>query len=475
MHGKVSLPMTASLRYILWNPFMENITGVPAIEVLGKGADEMSPRLRLAGADHLLERALAGETMESADFSLIIPKSGKQVWVKAIYSPLTDTDGVIFGVIGVVQDTTTRKVMEYALQTTIVQLVESESKYRNVFNAKNDPLLLVEPRSRRILDLNDAAAAVYGYSREEMLELSLPELYAEPGETGQESPLPVSQVWTGHHRKKDGTLFPVDVSSSYADVKGNSVLILSVRDLSSVQRIADSLRLANAKLNLLMGITRHDVLNNLTAVMGYNSILKKDSTDSTILEMLDRQETALMSMRHQIEFTREYDELGVKSPRWQNIKDIASRSYSQFMNTVKFTCDANDLEVYADPMLERVFYNLFDNTFRYGQGLTKIRISCKQQDSDLLLFFEDDGPGVPDEDKERIFIRGYGRHTGLGLFLAREILAITRIEIHENGEYRRGARFEFRIPKGSYRFASAGSRDLPKRERYPLHPVPVKP
>jgi PAS domain S-box-containing protein len=384
--------------------------------------------------------------------------------VKVIYSPLKDSDGVIFGVIGIVQDTTARKVMEYALQTTIVQLVESESKYRNVFNAKNDPHLLVEPRSRRILDLNDAAAEVYGYSREELLEMSLPDLYAEPDVTGQESPLPVSQVWTGHHRKKDGTLFPVDVSSSYAEVKGDSVLILSVRDLSSVQRIADSLRLANVKLNLLMGITRHDVLNNLTAVMGYNSLLKKDLSDPAIIDMLDKMETALGSMRHQIEFTREYDELGVKTPRWQNIREIASRSYSQFMNTVAFSCDTGDLEIYADPMLERVFYNLFDNTFRYGHGLSKIRIYCEQKDSDLLLFFEDDGPGVSDEDKERIFIRGYGRHTGLGLFLAREILAITRIEIHENGEYSKGARFEFTIPKGSYHFGKSPVQGSPAEQ-----------
>jgi hypothetical protein len=216
--------------------------------------------------------------------------------------------------------------------------------------------------------------------------------------------------------------------------------------------------------------------------MGYNSLLKKDVSDPGCIEMLDRQETALKSIRHQIEFTREYDELGVKSPRWQNVSEIASRSYSQFMNTATFTCDTGELEIYADPMLERVFYNLFDNTFRYGQGFSKIRISCKQKDQDLFLFFEDDGPGVSDEDKERIFIRGYGNHTGLGLFLAREILAITRIEILETGEYRKGARFEFRIPKGSYRFtnpAGPGSDDEKDKMKNPtgqsLPATPVVP
>jgi PAS domain S-box-containing protein len=440
------------LRYILWNRFMENLTGMPATEVLGKGAIEMFPRLKLAGADHLLERALAGETVESSDFSLLVPRSGKQNWVKVIYSPLTDTNGGVFGVIGIVQDTTARKVMEYALQTTIVQLVESESKYRNVFNAKTDPLLLIDPDSCRILDLNDAAAGVYGYTRDAMLAMSVPDLYAEPDETCQTPALPVPQVWTGYHRKKDGSLFPVDVSSAYVDVKGHQVQILSVRDLSSVQRIADALRLANTKLNLLMGITRHDVLNNLTAVMGYNSLMKRDISDSGIVDMLDKQETALKTMRHQIEFTREYDELGVKAPRWQNLNDVASRSYAQFMNTVEFSCTTGDLEIYADPMLERVFCNLFDNTFRYGEGTSHIQLSFIRDDPDLLVVFEDNGPGIAEENKDRIFVRGYGRHTGLGLFLAREILAITRIEIRETGEYLKGARFELRVPRGSYRF-----------------------
>ena len=459
------------LRYILWNRFMENLTGVPAAEVLGKGASEMFPKLKLAGADDLLERALTGETVESSDFSLLIPRSGKQAWVKVIYSPLTDTDGAVFGVIGIVQDTTARKVMEYALQTTIIQLVESESKYRNVFNAKNDPLLLVDPENRRILDLNDAAAGVYGYSRDEILGMSFSELCAEPGETGQVSPLPVPQVWTGHHRKKDGTVFPVDVSSAYVDVKGNPVLILSVRDLSSVERIADALRLANAKLNLLVGITRHDVLNNLTVVMGYNALLKKDIADPGIIEMLEKQETSLMAMRRQIEFTREYDELGVKSARWQNIREITSRSYTQFMNTVEFTCDTGELEIYADPLLERVFYNLFDNAFRHGDGVSKIRISCGQQGSDLILAFEDDGPGVSEEDKDRIFIRGYGKHTGLGLFLAREILAITRIEIREDGKPGKGARFELLVPKGSYRFMAYANPGVPAEQDETSLPV----
>ena len=444
-----------NLRYILWNRFMENLTGIPAQKVLGKRASELFPVLRVAGADLLLERALGGETVESPDFSFMTPMTSKQVWVRVIYSPLTDAGSAISGVIGVIQDTTARKVMEYALQTTIVQLMESESKYRNVFNAKNDPLLLVSPATRVIVDLNEAACRLYGWTRDEMLGMSLLDLIAGPDtrEDSDLSKLPVSL--TQNHRRKNGSVFPADISADSFELKGSQVMIVSVRDLTGLQKIAESLRIANAKLNLMIGITRHDVLNNLTAVMGYNELLREDNVDPHVKEMLAKQEKAIATIRNQIEFTREYDDLGIRPPQWQNVCATAMRAYHQFVNTITFTCTTGDLEVYADPLLERVFYNLFDNSFRYGEGITSINITFEQRPEGLVLFFEDDGRGIPTEDKDRIFARGFGRHTGLGLFLAREILTITRISIKETGRYRKGARFEFVVPEGAYRFTNA--------------------
>ena len=253
-----------NLRYVLWNRFMEDLTGIPAKKVLGKRASEMFPLIRIAGADLLLERALSGETVESSDISFLAPLSSKQVWVRVIYSPLYDKGSCISGVIGVIQDTTSRKVMEYALQTTIVQLLESESKYRNVFNAKNVPLLIINEGTQAIVDMNEAAVQLYGWSRDEMLEMTLFDLSAEPEKTGAFTVLQVPlRVQTQNHRKKDGSVFPVDISADNFVLKGVLVMILSIRDLSSFQKIAESLRIANAKLNLIIGITRHDVLTIL--------------------------------------------------------------------------------------------------------------------------------------------------------------------------------------------------------------------
>jgi len=113
--------------------------------------------------------------------------------------------------------------------------------------------------------------------------------------------------------------------------------------------------------------------------------------------------------------------------------------------------DCPEVSIYADPMIEKVFSNLMDNTIRHAEGATGVRVRCSKSGSGLMITWEDDGPGVPDDQKERIFERGFGRNTGLGLFLAREILGITGIAIAETGVYGEGARFEMLVPEGGYR------------------------
>jgi PAS domain S-box-containing protein len=445
------------LKCILWNRFMEQLTGIPALKVRGERAFDMFPALRDSDAHLLLRQALSGKMVESADISFHIPMSGKQAWVRLIFSALHDSNGRVAGIIGIVQDTTARKVMEYALQSTIVQLMESEEKYRSVFNAKNDPLLLVDTSSRRILDLNNAASDLYGYARGEFLALPLADLFLEPEKYEDLLERQAAGIRMYRQRRKDGAVFPADISFAYFELKDHIVLLLSVHDLSSARETAEALRLANTKLNLLIGVTRHDVINNLTVLMGYNDLLKHTVQDTRVLAVLEKEDIALQTIHRQIEFTREYYNLGVKSPVWQNVCDTATKAYSQFVTTVSFACDTRDLEICADPLLEKVFYNLFDNAIRHGESVFRIRVYCVREGSDLLLIFGDDGEGIPPENKERIFRKGFGKHTGLGLFLSQEILAITRIDISETGKFGKGARFELRIPSGHYRFPESGN------------------
>ena len=88
--------------------------------------------------------------------------------------------------------------------------------------------------------------------------------------------------------------------------------------------------------------------------------------------------------------------------------------------------------------------------------MTEVRVSSYPEGASLVIVIEDDGEGISPGDRERLFEQGFGKNTGLGLFLSREILAITGIIIEQTGTYGRGARFEIRVQPGKFRFIGDG-------------------
>jgi signal transduction histidine kinase len=220
------------------------------------------------------------------------------------------------------------------------------------------------------------------------------------------------------------------------------------RDITDVKRAEEALKEAHEKLNLLSSITRHDILNKITACTGYLTLAKQKPTGSELEHLLNGLQKNIEEIQCQIEFTRLYEDLGIRSPIWQNVDEILSQ-YLSF--EIPVSTSLNGIEIYADPMLPKMFANLMDNTLRHGQRATHVRVGSSLSQDGLILIWEDNGTGIPDKEKEIIFERGYGKHSGLGLFFVREMLSITGISIHETGNYGTGARFEISVPKGKFR------------------------
>jgi PAS domain S-box-containing protein len=231
---------------------------------------------------------------------------------------------------------------------------------------------------------------------------------------------------------------------------------VSNRDITDRKRVEEALALASKKLNLLSSITRHDILNQLMVLHGYLEMDLEDTSEPGLRAHIEHEIIAAKTIQHQIEFTREYQELGMKAPVWQNIRESLLQAAANLpIGPVRVSVDRSDVEVYADQLFGKVFYNLLDNALRYGgEKMTTIQVSSHEDDDSLVIIFEDNGAGIPAEDKNKLFKKGFGKNTGLGLFLSREILSITGITITENGIPGKGARFEIRVPKGMYRFGT---------------------
>jgi len=238
------------------------------------------------------------------------------------------------------------------------------------------------------------------------------------------------------------------------DQSGKPVGIYGVlRDDSERKRDEDAIELANKKLNLMNNITRHDILNTITGLLGCVDMAKATSSPEEITILLNDIRDLTRIIQRQIEFTKEYQEVGVHLPLWQSVNGVIDKVLQNFTRSdIHIILEIENTEIYADPLLEKVFFNLVDNATRYGETITSIRIHTQPSGTNLLLIFEDDGVGIPVDQKNRIFERGVGRNTGMGLFLTQEILAITGILIKENGIPEAGARFEIFIPWGTYRF-----------------------
>jgi signal transduction histidine kinase len=233
---------------------------------------------------------------------------------------------------------------------------------------------------------------------------------------------------------------------------GEPGVICTVVDITDNKLSQEALTQANKKLNLLNNVTRHDILNQLTALLGYLELSRQDTTDTHLLKYLVKEEQAANAIRSQILFTRDYQNIGVHSPQWQNIEEIVSLAMASIdLRQVLVRITLPPVEIYADPLLEKVYYNLIDNSIRHGERVTGITIKSEKFDDSLDIIVEDDGAGIPDKEKERIFRREYFKNTGFGLFLSREILAITNLTIKETGTYGNGARFVIHVPREAYR------------------------
>lgn len=209
----------------------------------------------------------------------------------------------------------------------------------------------------------------------------------------------------------------------------------------------------NVKMDLLFSITRSDVLDQLSVIMRSLERAQLFSTHESVQTFFDKTTLSVEAIRNQIAFMRSLQELGILSPKWQSVAETFDSAIRLLpTNTVITRAGADGIRIYADPLLPRIFYNLIDNSLRHGgPKLSRIRLSAVQAGDDLMLVYEDNGVGIPAEDKENIFLSGYGAGAGFGLYLAREILRFTGITIRESGTPGKGVRFEILVPKGRFR------------------------
>ncbi|HPD76564.1 MAG TPA: PAS domain S-box protein, partial [Methanoregulaceae archaeon] len=449
---------------VSWNKALEEYTGLSAADVVGTDQQwrPFYPEKRPVLADLLIDNRTGDLTelyggslkpspyvegaYEATGFFPLVGESGS--WLSFTAAPVRNAEGTIIGAVETLEDITERVDAEAALR-------ETGEKYRRILENMQDGYFQVDENGI-ITMVNPSAVRMYGYAAaEEMIGLPAHALYARP-EAREEMLRNLRDATPGgltdfnaDGLRKDGTTFGISLSVQFnrdeeGGIRGTEAI---VRDISERRAMEHALQEANRKLTLLGSITRHDVANKVAVINGYAQAARMQKLTPEIAVYLSKIEAAGADISRQIAFTKTYQELGVNAPTWVSIPDLVERQRAEGV-AITCTCHA---EVYADPMLEKVFFNLIDNAVRHGEKVTEIAIRCNPGPDGLVVTVADNGAGVPEELKEKIFDRGFGKHTGFGLFLAREILALTGITIRETGTPGQGAKFEMVVPKGLYR------------------------
>ena len=216
----------------------------------------------------------------------------------------------------------------------------------------------------------------------------------------------------------------------------------------------EALALANKKLGILDSMTRHDALNQISLSSIEAELVRRQTENQNVQESIEHILKINKTITGLLQFSKEYRKVGIEEPRWLNLKELLSDAVNQ-LDFGKIAMDyyCEDWKIYADPMIEKAFFNILDNSLRHGERITKVLIDCgvSGKDGALRIVFSDNGIGVLEDEKERIFEKDVGKNTGLGLFLVRQILSITDISILENGIPGKGARFEIIVPKDHFK------------------------
>jgi PAS domain S-box-containing protein len=388
-------------------------------------------------------------------------RDGTYHWLYDSGKPFYTLEGKFAGYIGSCYDIESRKQAE-------ADLLRSEEKYRSILKASPDDITITD-LSGIIHMVSPAALIIFGFGREEdVLGRPITDfLVVEDRKRAAENlALMLSGTFTGPGEYRavhtSGRTINIEANADFIrnpDGTPESIVIV-IRDITERKRAEQAFVEVNKKLNLLSSITRHDINNQLFSLKAFLA-LSKESLGNTAetAEYLMKAERAAHAIERQILFTKEYQDLGINAPVWQSVEESLENSRNALpLRDIRLTASVKDLEVFADPLFEKVFYNLIDNALRYGgPKMTTIRITAQESGQNLVISVEDDGAGISAEDKKRLFERGFGHNTGLGLFLSREILAITGITIAENGEPGKGARFGITVPQGSWRYTMPGS------------------
>ena len=370
--------------------------------------------------------------------------------------------GKVIGIEVIHRDLTERKKAEMSLR-------ESQGRFEGLFIGNPEAAVYLGP-DYRIQDVNPRFEKLFGYSLEEVKGKHINDVVV-PTDRRKEGEALDRDATKGYvyrntvRRKKDGSLVQVSVSAApITNENGVTGIVAMYKDISDLKNAEKRLDVMNEKLRVVGSLTRHDVRNKLTAVNGNAYLLRKRfAGDSDAMECLKSVESAVRESERIFYFASAYEKLGVEQLTYVDAKKVLDEAVALFpdLKDVKIVNDCSGLTLLADSLLRQLFYNLIDNSLKYGEKLTQIRNRYEKSENQLKLVYEDDGVGISKDNKAKLFKEGFTtrKGSGYGLYLVRRMMDVYGWTIQETGTPDNGVCFTIVIPE----------KNQDGKENYQLH------
>ena len=477
------------------SPSWTSHLGHAVTEVVGKSFQQFVHPDNLPGCRESLRNMIrTGQRQPGVEYR-ILHADGSWRWHITNAVPIRNKDGIIIGGEGSASDITDRKQADEFLLKNTEELhaayeeltASQEELMANLAEQTRQELTLRESDEKIRLLLNSTAEAIYGLDMKGNCTFCNNSCLRLLGYTRQDELLGRNMHWQIHAKYPDGTHFPVEkcrIFQAFNKGEGTHVddevlwrsdgtsfpaeywsypqrndgvvvgAVVTFLDITERKRSEEALQRVNQKLNVLSQLTRKDLTNQTFVLSSYLELTKNQlAGQDRIIETLQKSNDAIRSIHKIVEYSKDYQDMGAKPPKWQNVKTMMLFGLSHISaGDIQHTIETGDLEIFADPLLEKICQRLFENSVKYGDHVTMIRVWHTITPEGATIFFEDDGIGISLEKKEHIFLRNEDTSASRGsMVFVREILDITGITITETGEPGKGARFEMTVPKGAWR------------------------
>jgi PAS domain S-box-containing protein len=401
-----------------------------------------------------LGRVLNGEWAGPTEYEAI-RKDGSTFPMIIKSVPIIHDDKVV-GIRGIMVDITDRKKAEDKLR-------ESEEKFRNL--ADQSPNIIFINIERNIVYVNRKYEEVLGYTLNDLSSLGfnihgliVPEHvtmvqshFSKHRSDEEAPPLECTLI------KRNGTKIDVILTTRPIKYGGQNAILGTITDITQRKKAENTLKemlkeleKTNEKLGVIGKFTRHDIRNKLSLILNHIYLAKRDSDNIVAtFTQLEKIESTVYQIEKLLGFLRIYERMGTEETSYIDVKKTVKEAISLLtsLDDIKLVNECDGLTVLADSLLRQVFYNLIENTMKHGEKVTKIKLHCTEDEQGLKLFYEDDGVGIPANEKELIFNEGYGKGTGYGLYLIKKICEAYGWKFTETGTPGKGAKFVMTIPK----------------------------